>query len=49
LLSICGLPDIDAAEEVLAAFFPGDGLPDRAISLPGLIFARGLPATPQIR
>ena len=46
LLAICHVPDIDAAEEILSDFYPGDGLADKALRLLGPIFERGLPAIP---
>lgn len=46
LLAICGVADIDEAEKLLGEYFPGDGLPDKAIRLLTPIFAQGLPAIP---
>lgn len=47
LLAICNIRDIDAAEELLEEFFPGDGLPDKALRILGPVFAHGLPAVPE--
>lgn len=46
LLAICGIYDIDAAEDLLNDFYPGAGLPDKALRLLAPIFAHGLPAVP---
>ena len=47
LLAMCEIADIDAAEELLGQFYPGDGLPDKALRLLGPLFKQGLPAVPQ--
>ncbi|MCY7405029.1 MAG: hypothetical protein LH475_10465 [Cryobacterium sp.] len=47
LLALCNVADVGAAEELLDSFFPGDGLPDKALRLLGPIFARGLPTVPE--
>jgi hypothetical protein len=47
LLAICNIPDVEAAEDLLSEFFPGDGLPDKALRLLTPIFAQGLPAVPE--
>jgi len=46
LLAICDVRDIDAAEDLLGDFFPGDVLPEKAIRLLEPIFAYGLPDVP---
>ena len=46
LLAICNVRDLEAAEEVMSAFYPGDGLPDKALRLLGPIFRQGLPEVP---
>jgi hypothetical protein len=46
LLAICDIRDLNAAEEVLNDFYPGDGLPDKALRLLEPIFKQGLPAIP---
>ena len=46
LLAICDIRDLNAAEEVLNDFYPGDGLPDKALRLLEPIFKQGLPAVP---
>lgn len=46
LLAICGVADVDSAENLLSDFFPGDGLPDKALRLLKPIFAHGLPEIP---
>lgn len=46
LLAICDIRDLDAAEEVVNDFYPGDGLPDKALRLLGPIFKQGRPAVP---
>ena len=46
LLAICNIFDIKAAEDLLNEYFPGDGLPDKALRLLSPIFAQGLPAPP---
>jgi hypothetical protein len=45
LLRLNDIADIDAAEELLEAFYPGDALPDRTLRLLARIFERGLPPT----
>lgn len=46
LLSICGIANLEAAEDFVAGFSPGDGLSDRALRLLHPIFQQGLPAAP---
>jgi hypothetical protein len=46
LLAICGINDVEAAEDLLEGYFPGDGLPDKAIRLLEVIFEHGVPAAP---
>jgi hypothetical protein len=46
LLAICDIRDFDAAEDLLNDFYPGDGLPDKALRLLGPIFEQGIPAVP---
>ncbi|MGO4105785.1 DUF6036 family nucleotidyltransferase [Leifsonia sp. YAF41] len=48
LLAICHIRDVDAAEELLNGFYPGDGLPDKALRLLEPIFAHGLPGIPEV-
>lgn len=47
LLAICGVADVQSAEDLLSEFYPGDGLPDKAVRLLGPIFERGLPIVPE--
>ncbi|RFA06424.1 hypothetical protein B7R54_18755 [Subtercola boreus] len=47
LLAICNIHDIDAAEDLLATFYPGDGLPDKALRILNPIFRQGVPAVPE--
>jgi len=46
LLVICDIQNVDEAEALLEEFYPGDGLPDKALRLLRPIFAQGLPAVP---
>ncbi|TFC84267.1 hypothetical protein E3T28_14140 [Cryobacterium sinapicolor] len=46
LLAICDVRELSAAEELLNDFFPGDGLPDKALRLLEPIFKQGIPAVP---
>ncbi|MDJ0322512.1 DUF6036 family nucleotidyltransferase [Cryobacterium sp. PH31-AA6] len=46
LLAICDVRELNAAEELLNDFFPGDGLPDKALRLLEPIFKQGIPAVP---
>ncbi|TFD07525.1 hypothetical protein [Cryobacterium sp. TMT1-66-1] len=48
LLAICEIPNVDAAEDLLEEFFPGDGLPNKALKLLTPIFAEGLPTVPDV-
>ncbi|GAB3135856.1 hypothetical protein [Marisediminicola antarctica] len=47
LLALWEIPDIEAAEQLLSQFYPGDGLPDRALRILGPVFAQRLPAAPE--
>jgi len=44
LLRLTNIADIDAAEELFEAFYPGDALPDRTVRLLARIYERGLPS-----
>lgn len=46
LLAICDIHEPNAAEELLNDFFPGDGLPEKALRLLEPIFKQGIPAVP---
>ncbi|SEN98638.1 DUF6036 family nucleotidyltransferase [Cryobacterium luteum] len=48
LLAICKIPDIDAAEDLLNEYFPGDALPDKALRILVPVFAHGLPDIPAV-
>lgn len=48
LLAICDVRELSAAEELLNDFFPGDGLPDKALRLLEPIFKQGIPAVPAL-
>ncbi|TFD49510.1 hypothetical protein E3T46_13840 [Cryobacterium sp. Hh11] len=48
LLAICNVRDRETAEELMSDFYPGDGLPDKALRLLGPIFTRGLPEIPAV-
>lgn len=47
LLAICDIRDVDAAEDLLNDFYPGDALPNKALRLLGPIFKQGIPAVPE--
>ena len=44
LLVLCDVTSLDQAEELYEAFYPGDGLTDRAVGIVERILAAGLPA-----
>jgi len=48
LLAICEIRDLEAAENILNDFYPGDGPSDKALCLLRPIFEQGLPAVPEV-
>lgn len=43
LLAVCGIADVDEAEEVLGSYFPGDAFSDRVAEAVKAMFDHGLP------
>jgi len=46
LLTICNIKNISEAEELMDKYYPGDGLPEKALRLLNPIFEQGLPSIP---
>lgn len=47
LLGVCQIKDFAAVENLYEDFYPGDALPDRAITMVEGIFAEGTPSVPE--
>lgn len=47
LLTICNIQSITEAEELMDRYYPGDGLPGRALRILTAIFEQGLPPYPE--
>jgi hypothetical protein len=47
LLGVCQITDIDSAERLYEEFYPGDSLPDRAVTMAQQIFQEGTPSAPE--
>jgi len=46
LLAICNIKNLSEAEELMDMYYPGDGLPEKALRLLNPIFEQGLPPIP---